>query len=194
MKIRLGSLAIILSLGAFALAQSAPRETVTANLNGKKVSVEYGRPSLKGRSFEELIKGLPADRMWRAGSEQVTTLTTEADVIIGGKKLSAGKYSLYIHCPEDGNYSLAVNSNLGQPLGKIWAAAPENLKNEPWPHFSYQKEIGDKEVARVPLKKGTASGVDLFTFAFNENGDGAALTISWGDQSWSVDISAAQSQ
>ena len=39
---------------------------------------------------------LPADRVWRAGVDQVTTLTTEADLMVGGKRVPAGKYTLYV--------------------------------------------------------------------------------------------------
>ena len=176
-------------LCAIVFAQNAaPRETVSVSVGGKEVSVEYGRPSLKGRSFNNLTKQLPEDRIWRAGSEQVTTLKTEADIMMGGKKIPAGKYSVYIYCPESGDYSLALNSVLGQPLGKIWAAAPENLAQEPWPHFAYAKEIGDKEVARIPMKAGKAKETDLFTIAFKEAGKEALLTLSWGDKSWALEV------
>ncbi len=176
--------------GAFA-QQPAPRETVTAKIGGKQVSIEYGRPSLKGRSFAELTKDLPEDRMWRAGSEQITTLSTETDLLIGGKAVPAGKYSLYVYCPENGDYALAVNKVLGQPLGKIWDAAPAQLANEPWPHFEYQKEIGDMEVARVPLKSEEGNeAVDLFTITLVPHGPSAVLKLAWGTANWSTDVKA----
>ncbi len=177
--------------GAFA-QQPAPRETVTAKIGGKQVSIEYGRPSLKGRSFADLTKDLPEDRMWRAGSEQITTLTTETDLMIGGKAVPAGKYSLYVYCPESGDYALAVNKVLGQPLGKIWAAAPAQLANEPWPHFEYQKEIGDMEVARIPLKSEEGGEtVDLFTVTLAPHGAAAVLKLAWGTSAWSTEVKAA---
>jgi hypothetical protein len=193
---RMRTLAVVtastLMAGTAFAQQPSPRENPSVAVGGKQVSVEYGRPSLHGRPLAELLGGLPADRMWRAGSEQVTTLKTEGDIQIGDAKVPAGKYSLYIHCGEDGSYSLAVNSVLGQPLGKVWAAAPDNLKEEPWPHFNYAAEIGDKEVARVPLEKVTLdSPQDQFTIALAPKGDGAGLTISWGDQSWSTTITPA---
>jgi hypothetical protein len=181
----------VVAIWAITFAQMAPRETVNATVGGRKVSVEYGRPSLKGRSFEELTKQLPADRMWRTGSEQITTLTTEGPIMIGGKTIPPGKYSVYIHCPETGDYSLALNSVLGQPLKNIWAAAPDNLANEPWPHYEYQKEIGDSEVARIPLKKETsASPVDLFTITMKQSGGSTHLSFAWGTHNWSTDIKA----
>jgi hypothetical protein len=131
--------------------------------------------------------------MWRAGSEQVTTLTSETDVYIGDKKVPAGKYSLYVYCPAEGEYALAVNSVVGQPLSKIWGEAPDELKNEPWPHFAYSKEIADSEVARVPMKEAKTDGpVDMFTIALKEKGDGAVMKLAWGEAAWTVPVKAAK--
>jgi len=193
MRVLMSSVAA-LAIAAVAFTQTpSPRETATAKVGGESVSVEYGRPSLTGRSFSELTSKLPEDRMWRAGSEQVTTLTTEGDIYIGDSKIAAGKYSLYVYCPAEGEYALAVNEVLGQPLGKIWAEAPDELKNEPWPHFSYSKEIGDSEVARVPMADSkTSSTVDMFTIALEEEGDGAVMKLAWGEAAWTVPVKAAK--
>lgn len=191
MQVRIADVAAVLALSTAAFAQgAAPRETASATIDGKKVAIEYGRPSLKGRTFDALSKDLPADRMWRAGSEQVTTLTTETDIVIGGKKVPAGKYSLYVHAPENGDYSLAINSDLGVPLGKIWAQAPANLAKEPWPHMQdYQKNIGAKEVARATMTKGTVTApAEMFTVKLTPAPFGAVMTLSWGDKSWALDV------
>ena len=84
-----------------------PREEVTALVNGKKVTVEYGRPALEGRKMADLLIKLPADRIWRAGMDQATTLTTEGDITVGGRPVPAGKYTVYVHAPENG-WSLCV--------------------------------------------------------------------------------------
>src|SRR5262245_31252272 len=117
------ALASVLFVGAALLssAQDAPRDTAKTTIAGSPVAVEYGRPSLKGRTIDQLLTQLEADRIWRAGVDQVTTLTTGTDLLIGGKKVAKGKYSLYLHCPADGNWSLVVNSDLGIPLVKLWA-------------------------------------------------------------------------
>jgi len=191
-KVAFGLLAVILTPST--LAQMAPRETVTAQIGGAKVSVEYGRPSLKGRNFEELFSQLPADRMWRAGSEQITTLTTTAPLIMGGMMVPPGKYSLYVHCPENGAYSLAVNKALGQPLKLLWSQAPANLADEPWPHMNYQ-EIKGSEVARIPLSEAKSSdSVDLFTITVVEGSAGGTLSLAWGDQVWSASIKPARAE
>ncbi len=191
--------AFVLFLSAsFVLGQQmAPRETVTAGVGGGEVSVEYGRPSLKGRDFNELMGKLPPDRMWRAGSEQVTTLSTNVPLSLGGKMIPAGKYSVYVHCPKDlknGSFSLVLNKNLGQPLKDIWAAAPAAVANEPWPHMKYTEEIGAQEVARVPMSRGKGSAVDLFTITLTKAGSGAALNMVWGTELWSIDVKPASAE
>ena len=169
--------------------QAAPREITSAQVGGGKVSVEYGRPALKGRNVADLLKGLPEDRMWRAGSEQITTLTTEVPIMLGSTTVPPGKYSVYVHCPQDGPYSLVLNKVLGQPLKDIYAAAPPQLANEPWPHMNYTAQIGNQEAARVAMKNTKSSApVDLFTIALKPAAGGASLQLDWGTEVWTVDL------
>lgn len=189
------SLAAGLALATTSFAQdSAPRGKAETTVGGKKVSVDYGQPALKGRKMDELLKGLPEDRMWRAGMNQVTILNTEGDILVGGKKVPAGRYSLYVHAPATGDWSLALNSDQGIALGKIWDKAPANIKDQPWPHLEgYSKNIAKSEVVRTPLKTGTApSAVESFTVGFKPAGDGATMTLAWGDKTWAVDLKPAK--
>lgn len=191
MRIRFGLIAAALALGAIASAQdAAPRETVSASVGGKKVSVEYGRPSLKGRTLDELTKQLPADRIWRAGVDQVTTLVTETALSVGGKTVVPGKYSVYVFAPEKGDWALVLNSDQGMPLIKLWDKAPANLANAPWPHLEGYSNILAKEVARATMKSGsTAPAAEMFTISLNANkAGGATMVLSWSDKSWSLDL------
>ena len=88
---RLACLAAVLAFAASAAFAENPRGAASATVGGKKLAVDYGRPVLKGRSLDVLMKDLPADRMWRAGENQVSTISLEGDAIIGGKKIPAGK-------------------------------------------------------------------------------------------------------
>lgn len=194
MRTRFLPLIAFFAAAAVAFAQGqADRGKAEATIHGKQVVIDYGRPQLKGRSLSDLTAQLPEDRMWRAGMNQVTTLETETDLVVGGNKVPAGKYSVYVHAPENGEWSLVLNSVLGQPLGKVWAQAPENLAKEPWPHFNYSEEIGAKEVARAPMKPGqTTPPVETFTIDLKPSGDGAAVKMSWGEKTWSVDLVPAK--
>jgi hypothetical protein len=194
MSKRLAFLVTVLaaSVAATAFAQN-PRGAAATSVGGKKLAVDYGRPALKGRSLDELLKQLPADRMWRAGENQVTTISLDGDVMIGGKKVPAGKYSVYVHAGEGNDWQLVLNRDLGVALGTIYAQAPDNMKNEPWPHIrDYTSAIAGQEVVRVPLKAAKSSApADLFTISLTPTGNGSTLMLTWADQAWSTDIMPA---
>jgi hypothetical protein len=171
----------------------APRGKATAMIGGKSVTIDYGRPSLKGRTMSALLGQLPADRMWRAGENQVTTFTTETPLVIGGKRVPAGTYSLYVHAPASGPWALVLNTDKGVPLASIFPAAPPELRDAPWPHImDYQKSIAASEVVRAAMTQGAVSEpLDLFTIRLFPLGKGAAMSLAWGDQSWSLPIEPA---
>ncbi len=181
--------AALIGLAAVGFAQDRqPRGKAETMVSGKKVVIDYGRPALKGRSLDALMKNLPEDRIWRAGENQVTTLETATDLKIGGKMIPAGKYSLYVHAAEGGDWSLCVNKNLGVALGEIWDEAPPEMAKEPWPELrGYAKNIADAEVVRIPLKKMSGSSTDVFTIALTSS----ELKMSWGDASWAAAVSAS---
>ncbi|HET7295190.1 MAG TPA: DUF2911 domain-containing protein [Vicinamibacteria bacterium] len=185
--------ALAVAAGALAQDAAAPRETVTASVGGKKVAIEYGRASLKGRTLDQLMTQLPPDRIWRTGVDQVTTLKTDTALFLGGKKVPAGKYTVYMHIPVEGNASLVLNSDKGIPLIKLWDKAPASMANEPWPHLEGYSNIAATEVSRAEMRPGTAAPpTDLFTIAMAPNQVGATATLSWGDRSWSLDLVPAK--
>lgn len=58
-----------------------------------EVTVEYSRPSMKGRTiFGDLV---PYDAIWRTGANMNTTITFSDDVKVEGKDLKAGTYAIY---------------------------------------------------------------------------------------------------
>ena len=191
---RLIVLALTLSVANLATAQMPARGKAEAKVGGKAVSIDFGQAKLGTRSLDEMMKALPADGVWRAGRDQVTTITTEGPITIGGKAIPAGKYSLYVPVGKDGTYSLAVNKHLGVALKTIFAAAPPALADEPWPIMEdYDKHIGKDEVARVTLTAGkNAAPVDPFAFTLTPKGAGATLTIAWGDKSFSTEVAAGK--
>ncbi len=188
---RFGSCILVVGFAALAWSQEA-WDIARTTIGGKKVAIEYGRPILHGRSVADLMKQLPEDRIWRAGSGPVTILSTETDLLVGGKKVPAGNYSLYMYCPESGDYALVVNSDLGAPSdGPLPKPAPGRA-NRPYPHFAdYTFSISQTEVARVPLKKISMSASDVLIYAFESSGQGAVLTIRWGEQAWTADVQPA---
>ena len=194
MRIRLTAFAAALAVAALANAQdNAPRETVTTSVGGKKVSIEYGRVGLKGRTLDQLLAQLPEDRIWRTGVDKVTTFHTETALALGGKKVPSGKYTVYMHIPKQGNASLVLNSDKGIALIKLWDKAPANVANELWPRLDGYSNIAASEVARAEMRPGSAAPpAELFTIAAAPSQTGAVMTLSWGDKTWSIDLVQAK--
>lgn len=174
--------------------QRPKHEQASTLLDGKKVTVDYGRPALNGRTLDELMAKLGPDRVWRAGENQVTTLTTERDLMIGGKRVAAGKYSLYLYLPEGGDWHLLLNTNPGIPLKEIFAAAGPDVANELWPRLDGYDKVTASEVLRVPLKRTTAAEpMEKFLIGLTPaKGGASSITFTWGDQSWTTDITPAR--
>lgn len=57
------------------------------------IRIEYGQPHLRGRRIltDSLV---PYDKPWRMGANGATTLTTDLDLVIGGKSVPKGQYVL----------------------------------------------------------------------------------------------------
>jgi len=57
------------------------------------VSVEYSRPSMRGRTiFGDLV---PYDKLWRTGANKNSMITFSDDVTIAGQEVKAGSYAIF---------------------------------------------------------------------------------------------------
>jgi hypothetical protein len=74
-----------------ALAQVNPRGEAKAMVGGKSVTIEYGRPSLKGR---DMLAQAEVGKPWRVGADDATSLKTEADLAFGTVDVPKGEYIL----------------------------------------------------------------------------------------------------
>ncbi len=73
--------------------QSSPKTTINQVVGLTDVEITYSRPSAKGRVvFGNLI---PFGKVWRTGANENTIVSFSDDVVIDGKILKKGKYSLY---------------------------------------------------------------------------------------------------
>jgi hypothetical protein len=189
---RLVACIIVLGAAALVYGQEEPWGLASTTINGEKVVIEYGRPNLRGRALADLMKHLPPDRIWRAGAGAITLLSTKTDLLIGGKKIPAGDYGLYVYCPASGDYALVINSELDEPPGTVLPEVSWNRDNRPFPNFmSYSLEIADKEVARIPMKQISSPRTEVLIFSFEPAGKGALLKIWWGEKAWTVEFQPA---
>ena len=106
-----------LLFSAFAHAQgdkskiASPPETATGKIGNATITIDYSSPGVKGR---KIWGGLvPYDKTWRAGANKATIFETDKDIMVEGKKLPAGKYTLFI-TPGEKEWTYIFNSQTGQ--------------------------------------------------------------------------------
>jgi len=104
-------LTLIAALPAVAQTLRSPRDSVALSLDTNRISINYGRPSMRGRRIMgELV---PWDKVWRTGANEATHLTTNFDLTIGGVPLQRGKYTLWT-LPSTSGWKLIINKQTGQ--------------------------------------------------------------------------------
>jgi len=70
------------------------RGAVTQMVAFTEIAVSYGRPVARGRNlFGALV---PWDSVWHPGADSATRVTFNHDVLLEGKSLRAGEYSLWL--------------------------------------------------------------------------------------------------
>lgn len=88
--------ALMLTVGIQAQIQTpqpSPFQKIEQKVGLTDVTLEYSRPSMKGRAiFGDLV---PYDVLWRTGANANTKITFSDGVEIGGKTLLAGTYAIF---------------------------------------------------------------------------------------------------
>jgi len=126
MKKLIFSLALAVSVHAFAqqynIPAVSPRQTVEQQFSVTKISIEYGRPAVKGRKiFGELV---PFGQVWRAGANEATRITFGQEVLFGGQKVKKGTYALYV-VPQEKEWKIILNRGVNN-----WGAYTYDAKED----------------------------------------------------------------
>jgi hypothetical protein len=128
-------------------------------IDGAAISIEYGRPFLKGRPEATLM---PPGQPWRTGADEATTLRTDRALRFGTLAVPAGTYTLYT-IPGPSGWQLVVSRRTGQ-----WGI--------PYPE--------GQDLGRAPMSvQKTAAPVEQLTIAIDDTPAGGTLRIEWGSTS-----------
>lgn len=149
-------LATLLLTVTSANAQTS-RGQAEITIDGNKMSIDYGQPLLRGRA---MLSRASVGTVWRLGMNEATEIDSEADMVIEGTELQAGKYSLWAKMIGDSEWVLAFHEVTG-----VWG--------QPELRFGY--------VAELPLKLETVrEDFDRLTIDLKNKDDSAEITIHWG--------------
>ena len=161
----------LLLLVGTGIAQS-PAASTEVTVNGKKLTIKYSAPSLRGRK-DIFGKGGPIVNdstypVWRAGANAATALHSDADLTIGSLKVPKGDYTLYVDIGAN-PWQLIVNKQTGQDGS------------------SYDKS---QDLGRVPMKVGkTPAVVETYKMTLAQTkGNNARLELAWENTTAAVDI------
>lgn len=136
----------------------SPPEIATGTVGGSTITINYSSPAVKGR---KIWGGLvPYDKVWRLGANEATIFETSNDIMVEGKKLPAGKYSLYA-IPGESEWTFIFNSKTGQWGIKMDGSTTEEPANDVL------------RVTAKPMK--SASFNERMKFVVDENG----FTVKW---------------
>jgi len=160
-----------LSIGVYAQVkapQPSPSSKIEQVVGLTDISLEYSRPSMKGRKiYGDLV---PNDKLWRTGANKNTQITFSDDVKVDGKELKKGSYAIFTK-PGKENWEIMFYSdteNWGTP--KKWDDAKVAAKI-------------DVKAKKIPFK------VETFTFMFSDfTMDSSLLNMIWEETEVSFKI------
>ena len=133
-------------------------------IDGAQISIEYGRPSMKGRTEADLM---PNGKPWRMGADEATVLTTDKALKFGTLSLEPGTYTLNAE-PGDKQWQLIVGK-LGKPAQ--WGVP-----------YNAALEIGRAPMTVQPAK----SAAEQLTISVDDTPKGGTLRVEWGTKSATI--------
>ncbi|MFC3414797.1 DUF2911 domain-containing protein [Algoriphagus hitonicola] len=140
------------------MPQASPSAKISQKVGLTDVTVDYSRPSTKGRKiFGELV---PYGQVWRTGANAATILDFSTDVEISGNPIPAGKYAMY-SIPDKDKWTIVFSKNT-----ELWGAIGYNT---------------DEDVLRFEVEpKKLSRKYETFEISFNNmTDDGADLSLKW---------------
>ncbi|WP_373493001.1 DUF2911 domain-containing protein [Aquiflexum sp.] len=104
------------------MPQASPAASISQKIGLTDVSIEYSRPSMRGRKiFGELVQ---FGEVWRTGANAATVISFKTDVIIEGNNVPAGEYALY-SIPGKNEWTMILSKNT-----KLWGAVGYNQEDD----------------------------------------------------------------
>ena len=142
-----------------------PARYAKVTINGAQVSIDYGRPALRGR---DMLKQIQPGQVWRIGADAPTTLQTDKALDFGGTVVPKGKYILLARLVEPGKWTLIFSSKSV---------------------FQYEPSA---KLAEVPLTFREASdSAELVAITLTDKGGMGVLDIAWGKMRLSASFKPA---
>ncbi len=157
----IATIALSLGLNAqIATPQPSPFQKIEQKVGLTDVTLEYSRPSAKGRTVVGDL--VPFGKIWRTGANANTKITFSEDVEVGGKTLKAGSYAIYTKPMDATDWEVMFYNDTSN-----WGT-PEK--------FDDSKVAATVSVSALPMPM----DVETFTMSFDDlTSNSAVLGIMW---------------
>ncbi len=157
---------------------ASPAGDASTIIGGKWIDITYGRPLKRGREVfppgADYAKITHTDgaQVWRAGANVTTRLKTEAPLVLNGKTVAPGEYSVFIDVKSPTDWTFIVST------WPVQTRYDPNNKEALWGSFGYTP---DKDVVRAPMKVGALPfSIDELTWDFVDVAvDGGKMAVMW---------------
>ena len=116
-KIALTWMLSITAAATLGWAQQSPPSEASVTVAGKKITIDYSAPSVRGRKIfgdGGLLSRDPTYPAWRAGANSATAFHTDANLDVGGLAVPKGDYTLYCWLKNPDAWELIISKETGQ--------------------------------------------------------------------------------
>jgi hypothetical protein len=138
------------------------------------VKVTYGRPYIRDRQIFGVAAEngplVPFGRLWRTGANEATEITLTRPLLVAGRRLEAGTYSLFT-VPGPTAWTIHFSPDLGLDGTGMFDAATQTFT----PVYDPERDVLAVEIAATRLDE----TVDPFTIEFEDTATGADLLLRW---------------
>jgi hypothetical protein len=152
---KLAFLTLLLAVPAVAQVkypQASPHAVLTQTVGTTDVTIDYHRPSVKGRAIWGAL--VPYGKVWRTGANEATMISFSDDVTIDGKPLPKGTYSLHT-IPGPSEWTIIFNKVAKQWGSFTYKAEEDALRVTAKPHAAPMTEAMEVAVPSITTDNAT---------------------------------------
>ena len=143
---------------------SPPAEVSQKIASGATITINYSKPSIKGRVVGVNLEPMEG-KVWRTGANEATWFQSDKDITVDGMKLPAGKYGLFTIF--NGNKATVI-------FNKIW---------KQWGAFTYKMEEDALRINTEVQSQNPPS--EKMAFTIDKSGK---VELHWGPKKVSFEV------
>jgi hypothetical protein len=146
-------------------AVGTARGSVKVTINGAHISIDYGRPELRGR---DMLRQIHPGQLWHIGADAPATLVSDKELSFGGTIVPRGKHTLMARLVTPGRWTLVFSS-------------PSGTQTRP----------SVKYIETPATLQETSDSIESVTIQLTDKGGTGFIEIAWGRMRLSASFTPA---